>query len=260
MRGRTSNLRSLALGFLEPDTAQGLQLGLAACKNELGIIFSVLRGAPYTYERKTIKKAKEFDFNMELDFNIQAITLGGAPAVKYTEAYEYAVERGLGVANGPKRPLATYDYDKYVRQDTHTLTGLLGEVLSGLWSTVASSMDYGSWTIARSTAWVVNLAHSGGGQGAGLHAAGAEQPWAQLTGPAYCFSSQLQLSLLGFPADPNPFKGLTVVGECLSVQPEDIKASKPLTLTIEADPADMPAGLEAAALGVYRWHGGRAGP
>ncbi len=223
-----------ALGRSMTANPGGLQLGFQAVSQELSHIIGTLMTVPVHYEKTAVYKIKDFDYTLSLDFNIQIITVGGSLAVNYLEKRVYAAEVGV-VEDGVKRVLATYDYDTYVRGDTHTLGNLMSGILDGLWLYVADALG-----------WVAGKAYSG--------AAVPVAPWARLTGPAHSVSTTTDISIISYPPEDNPVHGLTVIGDCNEFQPGNLVPLLALSLEIGYGDTPLPPDCDPSQLDLYHWN------
>ncbi|MCX7047912.1 MAG: PQQ-binding-like beta-propeller repeat protein [Candidatus Sumerlaeota bacterium] len=245
-----SNFKSLAQSF-GSNSGGGLQLGFQGISNELGRLFGLFQGIPFTYERKDTHNVREFDFTFALDFNVQIITVGLESKINYSEGREYVSEEGLFLGT-EKHVLATYAYDTYVQGDTHTMGNLVSGVLDGTWTYVEDAVNWIKGTAKRAVAWIIRT-NPLSDAGVGANDAATTSPWARLSGPPYAVPQDTDVAILGYPPDPNPYKGLTVVGHCFNLQPEDLQVLKPLSLEIGYGLTPMPAGAQESQLALFFW-------
>lgn len=252
MSTSAGNLQNLALGFAD-NPSGGLQLGMQACSHELSRIVNLLDNVPYTWERTSVKKIKDYDFTLSLDFNIQVITVGGSASVKYEEGREFLSEKGLFL-DGQKHVLSEYEYDTYVRGDTRSLSDMLSDSFSGLWTLLLDTgISCFTDTVGSTAAWTINTLTGGGIKGIDSRDAPSTGTWAILSGSDHSIPRTTDISIISYHPENDPCRGLSIVGDCFDIQPGDLEILKTLTLETGYGLSPMPDGVNENQLIMFFW-------
>ncbi|MBN1478378.1 hypothetical protein JXA47_16610, partial [Candidatus Sumerlaeota bacterium] len=247
-----SNAGALAESF-NPATGGGLQLGFEACRNELCNLYLLFQTVPHRVERSEIAEESTFDFDFELDFNIQVITVGGALSVAYTEGREWTAEE-IVFDGSHRHTIATYTHDSFVDHDAHTMGELLAATLDGLWTYVLDVVDWVEDGVNGAVDWTLDTL---GISGASVHVAPLRdsdpEVWLALSGEAGSFSGTQDLAIIGFRPDSQPTRGLSVFGRIYNLQPEDLALLKAVTLDIGHGDPVLPTGSDEADMDIFLW-------